>query len=292
MAKNKLLRIDPTKTTLLRKQFAKDMKKRFVSLSKAVTELFVKNDVLGYKITTFLKVNAENGIWKFLTDEEKLNEFKKWLQAKIDSGVLTKDGYTGEAWLAQYLNKAYEKGAAKSFKELHKADAGKGFFIGQGNADTFVKDFMRSPVSVKRLKLIYTRSFSELKGVSDTMSQQMSRVLANGLLQGANPSKIAREMVRTVENLTKARALVITRTEIIHAHAEGQLDSYERQGIEEVGAEVEWSTAGDDAVCPKCESMEGKIFTIVDARGLIPLHPSCRCSWSPIIRDDEGNLLD
>jgi SPP1 gp7 family putative phage head morphogenesis protein len=67
----------------------------------------------------------------------------------------------------------------------------------------------------------------------------------------------------------------------IHAHAEGQLDSFEDLGVRELGITAEWSTAGDERVCPRCSALEGHIYTVEEARGMIPQHPGCRCSWIP-----------
>jgi SPP1 gp7 family putative phage head morphogenesis protein len=83
--------------------------------------------------------------------------------------------------------------------------------------------------------------------------------------------------------ITRRRALVLARTEIIAAHAEGQLDAFEAMNIEKVGVMAEWSTAGDDLVCAKCEPLEGAIMTVKEARGLLPRHPNCRCAWIPAI---------
>ncbi len=105
--------------------------------------------------------------------------------------------------------------------------------------------------------------------------------MAQGLVDGSHPREIAKTMVEQIKSITKRRARVLARTEIIRAHAEGQLDGYEKLGISKVTGAVEWATAGDDRVCVECESMEGSLFTIEEARGLIPLHPNCRCAWLP-----------
>ena len=43
---------------------------------------------------------------------------------------------------------------------------------------------------------------------------------------------------------------------------------------------AEWSTAGFNT-CPDCADLEGRIFTIKEIDGLIPLHPNCRCIAIP-----------
>jgi SPP1 gp7 family putative phage head morphogenesis protein len=136
---------------------------------------------------------------------------------------------------------------------------------------------------------MYQRSFEELRGISASMSQQMSRVLADGLSHGESATKLARRLSDTVQGITRQRANVLARTELINAHAEGQLDSFEELGVQAVGAEVEITTAGDDRVCPLCSELSGAQFTVQEARGLIPRHPNCRCSWRAAI-DKNGNL--
>jgi len=45
-------------------------------------------------------------------------------------------------------------------------------------------------------------------------------------------------------------------------------------------------TAGDDKVCPRCEDIaDSGPYTIDEARGLIPAHPSCRCAFDPVEDD-------
>jgi len=81
---------------------------------------------------------------------------------------------------------------------------------------------------------------------------------------------------------------VMARTELANAYAEAQLDAFQQLGIDEVGVLAEWLTAGDDRVCELCGSLEGRTFTVEEARGMIPQHPQCRCAWLPAIPDRRG----
>ena len=51
---------------------------------------------------------------------------------------------------------------------------------------------------------------------------------------------------------------------------------------------AEWTTAGDERVCPECGGWEGIKMTIEEARGMIPLHPNCRCDWLPATKKSDG----
>ncbi|RPI64644.1 MAG: phage head morphogenesis protein, partial [Planctomycetaceae bacterium] len=75
----------------------------------------------------------------------------------------------------------------------------------------------------------------------------------------------------------------LARTEIIHAHAESTLNRFEEFGIDGVMGQAEWSTSGDGLVCPRCAAVGGKIYSLSDARGMLPMHPNCRCAWLPVL---------
>jgi intein/homing endonuclease len=54
-----------------------------------------------------------------------------------------------------------------------------------------------------------------------------------------------------------------------------------------VSIKSEFVTAGDDRVCSQCEALEAQIFTIEEAQGIIPVHPSC-FPRGVIITTDKG----
>lgn len=187
-------------------------------------------------------------------------------------------------WTAKYMESAYKKGKLNAYISSQKAD-----FLTETKAlkaklqETFLKKSFNAPELTSKIELLATRSFEELRGVTSAMAQQMNRILAGGIADGSNPRSIAAEMSAAIDTLTDRRALLIARTEVINAHAEGQLDSFQELGVEDLGVDVEWSTAGDDRVCPECEALNGQTYSIDEARGLIPLHPNCRCSWVPAV---------
>lgn len=46
-----------------------------------------------------------------------------------------------------------------------------------------------APFYLERVGLVYTRTYTDLKGITDTMASQISRVLAQGMAEGRNPRK-------------------------------------------------------------------------------------------------------
>jgi hypothetical protein len=76
-------------------------------------------------------------------------------------------------------------------------------------------------------------------------------------------------------------AELIARTEANRSFNEGNLDALRQAEIER----VQWLLASD--ACPQCVAAAdiatgekfGKVLTIGEASGQIPVHPNCRCTW-------------
>lgn len=264
---------------MLRTSFARDVRRRFARVKTAVVQLVVTDDAFGLEPNAPFSVNAERQVWRFLTNEQKLTQFRRWLTKLVDEEILTTDAQ-GRPWTGRYVESAYRKGVIRAFVDARGKDIKKSTDFFEGTKEQFLRSAFAAPERLAKVRLLATRAFEELRGITNTMATQLNRALANGIVQGQNPKQIARVMVRNIDGLSKARANMIARTEIVHAHAEGQLDTFEELG-EDVGVLAEWSTAGDDRVCPQCSPLEGKTFTVEEARGLIPRHPNCRCAWIP-----------
>ena len=193
-------------------------------------------------------------------------------------------------WWDQYLQRGFRQGAGRAFDDTKPAALGtlpgtipresmSDFY--NGTRDEFLRSSFAHPETVEKLKLLSGRVLGELKGVTEAVAQGMGRSLADGLSRGSNPRVIARQMAKDVDGIGLRRALTITRTEIIRAHAEGQLDAFGRLGVEELGVMVEWSTSHDNRVCKLCAPLEKTVIKLSEAKGMLPRHPNCRCAWIP-----------
>jgi SPP1 gp7 family putative phage head morphogenesis protein len=149
---------------------------------------------------------------------------------------------------------------------------------------TYIESAFLRPVHADRAGIIYTRAYDSLVGITTEMDRQISSVLAEGIANGNNPRKIAAAIVDRVDKIGITRARMIARTEVIAAHAEAKLNTYEDANIQGVGLMSEWLTANDGKVCEECEAASNKgPYTVEAAHGMIPLHPNCRCTWVPFI---------
>lgn len=268
-------RYDPTRTTTLRQQFEADVKRRFKRVSRAIREAVGEEDGFGLK--------ANRGQFEFPRSDDKISAFMDWLQdMEYDEVLEVRRGVGSQrsnapAWTDLYIQSAYQKGLAQSAARMRKQ--------GADVAPEWVTESFTRPFHVDRVALAYTRTFRELEGITDAMDQQISRVLAEGLSEGRGPMDIARSMIDRVEKVGITRARMLARTEVIRSHADASLNVYEEADAIGVQVEAEFSTANDDQVCEECRALEGKTYPLSEARGMIPVHPNCRCAFIPVLPD-------
>ena len=230
---------------------------------------------------------ANAGQFAFLSDKDKSVAFTKWLHEQFDQGLLEQvDGPTGPVpWTAQYVRPAYRKAITDA--QLAAAPPGQDPF----ESAAWLQQAFQGPIATQKLARLYLRQFQALQGITAAMDAQLNRTLASAVGQGLGVRDTAKALVKDVDGFTKKRAVAFAHTELIHTYAEGQLDGLEAQGVSTVELAVEWSTAGDHKVCPKCQAEQGKVYTIKGARGLIPKHPRCRCAWIPAAPKTLGKAI-
>ncbi len=73
------------------------------------------------------------------------------------------------------------------------------------------------------------------------------------------------------------------RTEVMNAYTVGRLDGFKLSGVVD---KVQYSTSPDERLCEVCAPLDGTIYKLENADGIIPVHPNCRCQWIPLISDD------
>ena len=262
-----LLRVDPTRTTTLTKRFVADLRRRFRALSDAVIDFFVELDALGLKERVrLIFLASQEREFEFRDDVGKLEAFKQWLEQQIEILILSGS-------LAAYIRAAYIRGLINAHFAARRGD------ITDQSQEDFLTSSLRDPEVLNKLQLITARAEDSLKGVAAALSAEAAKILADGLISRATPDQIAADLAARISSLAETKALGIARAEVVSTHAEGQLDGFERLGIRQLTIRAEWVTAGDDKVCKQCASFEGQKFSIDEARGMIPLHPNCRCSW-------------
>lgn len=211
--------------------------------------------------------------FEFARDDQKIDRFLDWLDgAERDEVLSVIDRHDN-----RYIRAAYERGDDNAIRWLNQA----GVDMDRGAMRTF-----DVPVHQDKVQNLYTRNFRELEGITDAVDQQISRELSQGLIEGINPNDMAERLAGRVESVGETRATVMARTEVINAHNEAALTTYEEAlGPEaEVQLRAEILTAEDDRVCDECEPRHGDTMHIEDAHSNgPPFHPQCRCTVVPYV---------
>ncbi len=207
----------------------------------------------------------------------KAAAFDRFIRELLDAEVLELTaGGTSSGWQNTYVRASYSRGVEHADRAIRAA--------GGTPPPGAVAQTFNQPIHARSLELLFARNFNELRGITDATAQQISRVVTQGLATGQGPREMARELTRVVDTIGRNRSLVLARTETIRAHQEATLNRFEQGGVDRVVGLAEFATAGDDRVCPDCQELEGQTFTLDAARGIIPVHPNCRCVWLPVVR--------
>ena len=245
---------------------------------------------------------VNSGIWRFVTDSQKVEEFVRWVRNQISVAVLGKLSIAGvsdpDHWLLYHIQNTFSKAMGEAYDYVKKKELQKRSDFYLGSKAQFLQDSFFRPVSQERVKLLAGRAFNELQGMTDKMATQMQRSLTDGFIRGDSPRDIARQLVKDVDNLGKKQARVIARTEVVRAHNEGQLEALEALGVEDVGVVVEWSTSdlgvtarGNPSPCPLCSPLKGTVWKIKEARGMLPRHPNCVIGSSRIVSSNPLSVM-
>lgn len=252
---------DPTSTMTLRNRAVSQANRRFNTIKTAIRQKLLADDV------------PDNA--------EKVDEFMLWLNRQTKLEILEESETIAtdksNHWLNLFIAIAYVKGAEKTRR-----------FIGGKISDKSlipVSSIFSNPTHIDRAKLIYTRTHSQLKGVTEAMGQQIARVLADGILQGKGIEAIAKEMSDRVDKIGKVRARLIARTEIIKAHNLAAIK--EAENLEAMlGIEVKmlWQTSLDGRERPTHRARHKQIYT-KERAALLVGEPNCRCSVTAWIKE-------
>ena len=269
---------DPTMTLTIRNKAISQVNRRFNTIKRLIRQSIVDNKVLS---TNARSQPATKARFVYLRDSEKLEEFMKWLHEQIRIEIFETSMYSAvdieHMWLNVFIGVAYERGAEKTRQAVGRSAVAKGLIP--------TSSVFANPAHVERAKLIYTRVYQQLKGVTDTMEQQISRILSDGIIQGKDITTIATELNDRVDKIGKVRSRLIARTEIVNAHNVATIK--EAENLENIIGEtikMKWRTCIDGRERFSHELRNNKIYDKKKALSLLG-EPNCRCSLSPHLKE-------
>jgi SPP1 gp7 family putative phage head morphogenesis protein len=276
------------------------MMKRFRAVKSAIYRMIVDNDCFDLKNALVVVHAGFVPKFTFPRNQDKIKAFMEWLRQLVEAEVLHV-GWVDQlgvpidkAWTDAYVLDSYKRGVQRARYELGKAGYDVPSMLKSGGVDAVLSG---TPMHLDRVGVLYTRVYNDLRGITDAMDAQISRVLSQGMIDGDGPRTIARMLVQTISgpvgDLSLAdtlgrfipaerRALTLARTEVIRAHHLGTVQEYRNWGVAGVRVMAEFKHAGDSRVCDRCAELEGNIYTLEEIENVIPVHPNCRCCSLPV----------
>lgn len=155
---------------------------------------------------------------------------------------------------------------------------------------------------------IKNNSLKVAKSINEETEKQIRATLAQGMRENDTMQELTARIMHVFGTASTYRAFMIARTESITTENYADVQAWEQTGEVEY---KEWYTAGDEKVCGFCNEMDGvtvkldKLFfnkgdtmTFLDSNGHEhtmtldyrsigepSLHPNCRCTLLPILKD-------
>lgn len=256
---------DPSRTTPIQNKVVASINRSFANIERGIKQAFTEHNIfhIGGEPSTFA-FNAHS-------DPEKVVEFEEWLTLQVDSGTLEIDDAGRVTFMDPEVNAAFQQGRQRAVVEL-----------GASGATLLPPSILGTGAQTEQLALIFQQVTNSFAAMSATMINTMTSTFSRGLIAGLSTTEMARVLEAELD-LPRARSRTIARTEIVRAHHLGNVTELEAANIEGVTVVAEFSTAKDGRVCQDCARLEGRIFTVEEIRGVIPVHPNCRCVAIPVI---------
>lgn len=185
-----------------------------------------------------------------------------------------------EIEFTEKLLEVYESNLEKS---SYYVDKQLGFSVGFESPN---EDALMKSIKTKWLGENYSSIIWKDKG---KLLDSLDTILLQGIAQGQNPRKIAKEMaIKYGANYKNCERLA--RTEFIHAQNEATFQSYKNHNIQEYQYVADLS----ERTCPVCGSLDGQHFPLKYKQVGVNypvMHPNCRCTTIPYFEKDEIDLM-
>ena len=232
------------------------------------------------QIQTDLRTKFQKDITSELTDWEWLQEQGQDILRPASLKIMQTGGqqaYNALQAEASFsvLNpeavKAAEKFTASMVKEVN-SETKKGI-------RTYISAGIKEGKSMDKI----ARELRPLVGLTKNQTQSVINYKAllsdTDKFPGLSASDIDKKVQRYADKTHIRRAKTIARTEAARAQNIGYATGMEELGVDR----LEFSATMDDRTSATCEELDGKKYSIGEAKSLIPVHPNCRCAMLPVI---------
>ncbi len=241
---------DPTMTTTLRNKFSSEAGGRWDKVKIALFAFITQKTITQNKVIDYDT--------SFLDDFEEVYDSNT--QEYIIGGIILYY-LLKTKWYSHYIDTVIDTSRTRTEASL----------LSQG--------IILQPTNLKSKELLHKSINQSILTHNSSAKQRLLAGMSQGLLANHSKKQLM-EMVKLEINKNKNYLKTVVRTETVKAYNETILDVYESNGIDTVTSLVEWTTANNP--CPICSSYKGQLFTLTEARGKLPQHMNCRCSWTSV----------
>lgn len=189
---------DPTGADALERRAMKDFARRMNKIGKAYKSALDK-------IPSSLAVNAR---YEYQLNPTILSIILNDASYLVDQVLL--EGSEYDLWFYEYVDLAAEKGTGQAYANLSQQSP-----VYSAGRESLSAILISEPYQ-RRMALVNSRMFEEMKGLSAEVKRDMARVLTDGIGRGLNPREVSRNLTEQI-GIEKRRANRIARTEITTA---------------------------------------------------------------------------
>ena len=135
-----------------------------------------------------------------------------------------------------------------------------------------------SQQQVNSLRKVLSNGFSQELTLKNIAQEIERKVRPKDLFRMKDGKIVTKNGKRILSRSAERRSMSFARTETTRAGAEGSLLHYKDGAVEK----IRFVASFGQRTCPVCEGLNGRVFTLQESGGVIPVHDLCRCTWIPI----------
>lgn len=239
-----LMRPDPSGTTMNRRAMRREMDRRWFIIRREIKEE-----------TNWMEADKVQG---------------RFVEVMVNTLVTS--------WMDHYVENAYISGLKRGLELVGGKESNT---FDEGPWSVGLDSYVQAAAVPDHLDYLKVKASEDLLQIIKVTAGRLANIENANRLASSGKEERIREVVREIDKVGVVRSRVLTSTEPVRASNIGLLDGLRMFGVSEVRLIPELDLSSGKKVCPLCSAYEGT-YPILKAYKLLPLHPSCRCSFEPV----------
>ncbi len=273
---------DPTQTGRQRRELFKQIRERLKAAYKEVKALIESIPHTVETVPDSFVTNRQRYTYQ-LTGRDINKEIAAILARYFGTGADLPPRW----FFTQPIDEAYQQGTLQSATRLAA-------FASDALTEAQLRNVLMQPAYLRRIELLNSRVFEEMRGfVSDTAAD-LARVLAQGIGRGVGIRTITSDIAERFD-VSRSRAERIARTEVGQAQRTARREQA-TEARDDLGLDValQWISALAPTTRPTHSARHLKIYTIEEVADFYSEDGNaiqCLCTQVEVIKTSEGRIL-